>query len=110
MLERAVALSRAPIYVGLLGFVYARAGRLDNASRLLSELEDRASRGEHVPAFARLFIHIGQGDVAAVRSSLAMAVEEFVPPLTLQVTSGKFIQALRSDPEINRMLFELYGW
>jgi serine/threonine protein kinase/Flp pilus assembly protein TadD len=109
-LERAVTLSRAPIFVGLLGFVYARAGRLDDAKRLLNELEDRASRGEHVPAFARLYIHVGQGDIPAVRRSLAKAIEEFVPPLTLQVTSGQFLQSLRSDPEIRRMLFQLYGW
>jgi tetratricopeptide (TPR) repeat protein len=33
MLERAVTLSRAPIFVGLLGCVYARAGRLDDARK-----------------------------------------------------------------------------
>lgn len=109
-LERATSLSRAPFFVGLLGLIYARSGRLDDAQRLLNELEDRASRGEHVPAFARLYIHIGQGDIPAIRQWLAKSIEEFVPPLTLQVTSGPFLQKLRSDPEINRMLLELYGW
>jgi len=110
MLERTVTLSRAPIFVGLLGLGYARAGQLDDPKRLLAELEDRASRGEYVPAFAPLSIYVGQGDVPAIRRSLAKAIEEFVPPLTLQVTCGQYLQAFRSDPEIHRMLFELYGW
>ncbi len=110
MLERSVTLSRAPIYVGMLGMVYARAGRLDDAKRLLNELEDRASRGELVPAFASLFTYIGLGDVPAIRRSLAKAIEEAAPLLTLLFTSGPTLQELRSDPEINRMLLEHYGW
>ena len=53
-LERAVTLARAPSFVGMLGLAYARAGRLDDASRLLHELEDRSSRGEYVGAVALL--------------------------------------------------------
>jgi hypothetical protein len=34
---------------------------------LLVELDDRASRGEYVPAFNRLGIHVGLGDATAVR-------------------------------------------
>jgi serine/threonine protein kinase/Tfp pilus assembly protein PilF len=60
-LERAVAMSRAPIFVGALGFACARAGRPDDAIRLLNELEDRSERGEYVPAFALLAIYLGQG-------------------------------------------------
>src|SRR5205814_2213306 len=39
-LERAVTLSRAPIFVGILVLGYARAGRVDDALRLLQELEE----------------------------------------------------------------------
>ena len=69
-LDRAAALSRAPMFVGLLGLAYARAGRRDDATRLLHELEDRGSRGEYVPAFARLTILIGLGDVPLMRQAL----------------------------------------
>jgi serine/threonine protein kinase/tetratricopeptide (TPR) repeat protein len=109
-LERAVVLSRAPIFVGLLGFGYARAGRLDEACRLLTELEDRASRGEYVPAFVPLFIHVGLGHVPAIRRTLAAALAESTPPFSFGATCAPFLNAFRNDPEINRLLFELYGY
>jgi hypothetical protein len=34
--EHATALSRAPIFVSVVGFGYAQAGRLDDAGRLLT--------------------------------------------------------------------------
>jgi serine/threonine protein kinase len=107
-LERAVTLSRAPIFVGVLGLGYARAGRLEDAARLLSELEDRAGRGEYVPAFARLSIHVGRRDLPAIETALAQVLEEATPPLTLGATSGELLEEFRSDPEIDRMLKELY--
>jgi serine/threonine protein kinase/Flp pilus assembly protein TadD len=109
-LERAAALSRAPMFVGILGLGYARAGRLDDADRLLRELEDRASRGEYVPAFASLTIYVGQGDLPAIRLALSKVLAEATPPLTLRGVSGPFLEVFRSDPEIHRLLFELYGW
>jgi adenylate cyclase len=107
-LERAVTLSRAPIFVGVLGLGYARDGRLDDAARLLSELEDRAGRGEFVPAFAGLAIHVGRRDLPAIRTALARVLDEATPPFTLRVTSGECLEEFRSDPEIDRMLKELY--
>jgi serine/threonine protein kinase len=110
MFERGVTLSRAPYYVGHLGMGYARAGRLDDANRLLNELIDRASRGEYVPALASLFIYVGLGDVQGVRRTLAKAIAESLPALAVKLTCGELLQPLRSDPEINRMLSEQYGW
>ena len=108
--ERGVTLSRAPYYVGHLGMGYARAGRLDDANRLLNELAERAGRGEYVPELASLFIHVGLGDVPAVRRSLGKAIEESLPALAIKLTCGELLLSHRSDPEINRMLSEHYGW
>jgi serine/threonine protein kinase len=108
-LERVVTLSRAPIFVGILGLAYARAGRRDDATRLLHELEDRGSRGEYIPAFAPLTVLTGLGDLPAIRQALTTTVAETAPPLTLRATSGHFLDEFRSDPEINRLLVELYG-
>jgi Tfp pilus assembly protein PilF len=78
--ERAVTLSHVPLFVGLLGQAFARAGRLEDAARLLSELDERAERGEYVPAFAWLTIHVGRGDLPGIRTALAQALEEATPP------------------------------
>ena len=106
MLERTVSLSRAPFFVGMLGLVYARGGRVEDAQRLLSELDERSSRGEHVEPLPSLCIHIGLGDVAEIRKALRKAIEESTPPLALKLSCDEFLKPFRSDPDINRMLIE----
>ena len=61
--------------MGWLGCALARAGRAADARRLLSELDERGSRGEFIPPLARLQVNIGLGDVAAIRTTLAAAIE-----------------------------------
>jgi serine/threonine protein kinase len=46
----------------------------------------------------------------AIRRALSKALAEATPPLTLRVTGGQFLETFRSDPEIHRLLFDLYGW
>ena len=108
-LARAVTMSRAPVLVGLLGLACGRAGRLDDATRLLQELEDRSSRGEYVPTWSPLAIYVGQGDLPAIRRTLSKVVAEADPPLVVRNSSGPFLEAYRNDPEIERLLFGLYG-
>jgi TolB-like protein/Tfp pilus assembly protein PilF len=105
--ERVVGISRAPIYVGFLGMAYCVAGRTTDALRLLDELEDRAARGEFVPAFTRLSIYTGQNDVPAIRQSLKEALGESTAPLTLQCITCQFPEETSSDPEIQRLLAAL---
>jgi len=57
------------------------------ARGVLGELDEREARGEYVPAFSRLQIHVGLDDVAGVRRELALAVEEVTPPFSLWVGS-----------------------
>jgi len=109
-LEKVVAASRAPIYMGLLGKAYANAGRRDDANRVLQELEDRGSRGEYVPAISMLDIYAGLGNIPAAREMLARAQAESTPAFDLAATSALFLDELRSDPEINRMLVEMFGY
>jgi tetratricopeptide (TPR) repeat protein len=109
-LERVISYSRAPIFMGLMGTAYARAGRPEDAQRLLDELEDRASRGEFVPASSSLAIYTGLGDVPAIRRTLAQTVAEFAPAFGLRITSAAFVDEFRSDPEVNRMLVQIFGY
>ena len=88
----------------------ARKGRWDDANHLLQELEDRGSRGEFIPAFSLLNIYVGLGNIPAVRETLARAQAESTPAFDLALTSALFLDELRSDPEINRMLVEMFGY
>ena len=109
-LERVVTLSRAPMFVGVLGFGYARAGRGEDAGRLLRELEDRGTRGEYIPPTAALAIFVGQRDIPGIRGAFAKIVAEGGPPLTVRVLCGEFLESFRTDPEIDRLHRELFGW
>jgi tetratricopeptide (TPR) repeat protein len=108
-LERGAIISRAPISVCSLAFGYAQAGRPENARRLLRELEDRGTRGEYIPAFAPMTIHVGLGDLPAIRATFARALAETVSPLSIRAI-GHFLQPLRSDAEIDRLHRQLFGW
>ena len=106
--ERAVALSRAPLFVGMLGLGYGRAGRVDEAAQLVRELDDRRSRGEYVAPFAPLAIHVGLRDVGAVRSALEACLAEGTPVLSVELTCGIFLEEFRDDPAIDALLDRLH--
>jgi serine/threonine-protein kinase len=105
-----VALSRAPMFLGLLGLAYHFAGRAEDADRLVRELEERRSRGEYVTAMSFLSIYAGAGDIPGVRRVLAEAIEEFCPAFTMCIICFSVVGSLRNDPEIHRMLVELLGY
>ncbi len=109
-LEHVVSVSRAPIFMGILGMAYARAGRPEDANRLLRELDERASRGEYVGEWARLNIHAGSGDIPAIRKSLRGTIDEPTPAFDVALSCGSLMDNYRSDPEINGMLIEMFGY
>ncbi|HXW92787.1 MAG TPA: protein kinase [Terriglobales bacterium] len=109
-MERAIMLSRAPIFTGVLGLVYARAGRPEDATRLLREIEDRGSRGEYIPSFSKVAICVGLGDLVGIRTALAEVISAATSPVPIRVICGKYLEAYRSDPEIRRLHLDLFGW
>ena len=108
--ERVLLQSRAPVFVGMVGFGYGWAGRSEDAIRLLHELEDRGSRGEYIPAVALMTIYLGLRDLPGIRGELSKAIAEMVAPLTVRVINGRFLENFRSDPEVDRLHRELFGW
>ena len=58
---------------------------------------------------AVLSIFVGLGDVAGMRQMLSKAFADSEPAFSIQITGGVFLEAFRSDREIDRLLFELYG-
>jgi len=109
-MERALILSRAPVFVGVLGLIYARAGRRDDAMRLLQEIEDRGSRGEYIPSFSKLTIEVGLGDLLGMRAALAEVIGAASSPIPIRVIFGSHLEAFRTDPEIRRLHSEFFGW
>ncbi|MEO7133320.1 MAG: protein kinase [Vicinamibacterales bacterium] len=103
-LERATTVSRAPIFICMLGFGLGRAGRYEEARRLIAELDDRAARGEYVPAFARLGIYVGLDDLDGVRRALTACVADVTPPFSFRVTTGVDLDRYRGDPDVARLL------
>jgi hypothetical protein len=77
---------------------------------LLNELEDRSSRGEFVPACTILPTHVGLGEIGAIRKTLTQALAESTPAFTPFLTGASSLDEFRSDPEINRMLVQLFGY
>jgi TolB-like protein len=106
--ERAVVLSQWPFYVGLLGMAYGRAGRTADAHRVLGELAARGERGEYIPPFAALCTHVGLGDSAAIRADLDACIADSTSPMTVKITCAVALEALRTDPEIDRRLHAIY--
>ena len=106
--ERAVVLSRAPFYIGGLGSVYAAAGRAADAQQLRCELEERHARGEYVSPASTSVIAVALNDLDRVRAELRRCIDDETPPLTVMATCGTNLDALRYDPEIDRLLDVLY--
>ena len=75
-LERALALSgRAARFLGYLGYAYARAGRRDDARRMLDELAARRAE-RYVPLYFPALVHAGLGETEAALDTLERAWEE----------------------------------
>lgn len=108
--ERIVPLAEQPFYLGLLGMAYGFAGRIEDARNVLSAFDERERTGEYIPAFARFFVTLGSADIAAVRDSFAKTIEDQTRRLTISVALTHRIQKLRTDPEIDHMHREYFGW
>ncbi|MBD0372692.1 MAG: winged helix-turn-helix domain-containing protein [Pyrinomonadaceae bacterium] len=87
---------------GLLGYVYARLGRVDEALALLEKLE-RQSRERYVPTFAPLFIYIGLKEKEKAFELLERMYEERSYVLASLKVFHVF-DYLREDPRFSYLL------
>lgn len=96
-LERAVSVSgRSSGTLDLLAAAYARAGRRDDALRLLAELKARR-KTEYVPPAAFLITYIGLGDNEQAFAWLEEAYKEKFNILQF-IKVHPFLDPLRGDP------------
>jgi adenylate cyclase len=92
--ERVFGIVPTSFYAGYLGHAYARAGREDEARALLSQLLDRAGRGEYISAGAIGWIYLGLDERDEGFSWLEKAVEQRDVFLTIYgILTNKFLSA-----------------
>ncbi len=106
--EQVVARTRAPIYVGVLGMVYGCAGRLDDARRLVVELDERQSRGEYIVPGAKLSVFLGLRDRPGIQSALAACVDGGAAPFSVIATGRWLLDGYRGDAAFDELLDKLH--
>jgi serine/threonine-protein kinase len=108
VMESVVAASRSPLFVGLLGQVYAAQGRRTECHRLIVELQEREARGEYVSPIAALLIAFGAKDLDGIRRGLRACLADDTSWFTLRAVLGPGFDELRTDPEVQTLLLQLY--
>lgn len=80
----------------LLGYAYAKVGRVDEARHILDEMEVR-SHTEHLPPQERAIVYIGLGDNDAAFYWLEESYKERFGSI-IGLTSDPFFDSIKSDP------------
>ena len=91
-----------PSVVGLLGHLYAIAGRHDDARAILSKLLDRRET-QFIPASALAYIYLGLEDYESTLAWLEVAYEERNYQLTW-LNQDYLFNGLRDDPRFQEIL------
>jgi TolB-like protein/tetratricopeptide (TPR) repeat protein/predicted Ser/Thr protein kinase len=98
VLLRVMVLSnRAPIFVGLLGLTYGRAGRRAEAMALVEELEKRSAT-EYVTPTALLMIQVGLRDREKVCDAMQACADLGCAGSIVEGLVGPFLDEWASDP------------
>ena len=108
MINRAVAMSRAPIFIAMLAKIQARQGREADCAAIEMELEDRRSRGEYISRACDVVIATGRNDVEGLRRALRACVAGDTSWFTVRLGPGPGLEAFRADPEVGALLDTLY--
>ena len=102
-MERSDALSGgAPFTTGFRAYVCARAGRRDDALRLLDRLAQMASAG-YVPPSAFAMGHVGLEDWDAVLAWLGKAIDAR-DPIVMPIKTFPFLDPVRGDARFQALL------
>ena len=102
--ERAATLSnRANFFLTVLGVVYARAQRQEEAKAVLAEL-DRRSHEQYVPALSLGLIHAVLGESDRTIDFLARAHDQKEPLAFVAAWGERHLDPLRADPRFQALL------
>ena len=100
--EKAASVVRLPLTLSMQGWIYAVAGRHDDAIRVLDELQQLA-RNTHVAPIHFATIHAGIGDVEAWRKAMLDSYEERSNGLVFLKAFPQF-EPMRSDPVFQELV------
>lgn len=90
------------IRLGYLGYAYARAGRRDDARRVLTDLQGRTV----VPAFQIAGIHAGLGDIDGAMTWLEKAYDEHSPWMSWLLITAE-LDPVRNDPRFHALMHKV---
>jgi eukaryotic-like serine/threonine-protein kinase len=90
-----------PIFIASRGYIYARAGRLEDARKLLDELQ-KSSLQTYVPPTSFAVIHIGLGEIDLALDWLEKGVEEH-DSLQAMIISAPIFDPIRSHPRYHAL-------
>jgi serine/threonine protein kinase/Tfp pilus assembly protein PilF len=94
--EKLASMVKFPFALSLKGWLYGRAGRVDDALRMIQELE-RLSNYVYVSPFMFAMVHAGTGNVEAWRKAMWAAYEDRSNTLVwMRVITA--LKPMRSDP------------
>lgn len=101
-IEKARAIEANPIVIGNLGYAYAKAGRKDEARKLIAQLKDE-SKTRYVAAYYIAVIYAGLGEKDEAFNWLEKAYQDHSWWLVWLKVDPK-VDNLRSDERFNNLL------
>ena len=102
-MQKAAELLGSDSFKGQLGYVYAVAGRRDEALRILAELKE-AARGRYVPGGQVMWVYVGLGDKDRAFEYLEKGFKGAGPGLPLSLRADPKFDRMRSDPRFADLL------
>jgi serine/threonine-protein kinase len=106
--EKVVSVSaRAPVFVGMLGFGLAHAGKTAAALALLDELRMRGAR-EYVSPTAPVYIHLGLGNRDDLCTALGQCADQGFGGLGLEGVIGPDLDEFAGDPRFDAVFRRLH--
>jgi TolB-like protein/Tfp pilus assembly protein PilF len=96
--QKALALSGDPIGLGLLGHLYGKMGRTDEATRVLEQLK-AMSEHRYVHAYTLAIVYLGLGDHSRALALLSQAYDEGDGDAISYIRTDPFLDPLRGDPQ-----------
>ena len=98
--------NRAPIFLGLLGYIYGKSGMTEQAEELIMELTTRSSK-EYVASFCFVAIYAGLSNRDEIFKWLKKTDEEGLNPVTFWATVKSDLDSLRFDPRFADLLQQM---